>query len=286
MTTNNNKQMNLKEKIDHSIALIRKAEKLALAMNDQGFYVGFSGGKDSQVLLELVKMAGVKYRAVYNVTTNDPVDNVRFIKEQYPDVIFDRPKQSFFQLVAKKGLPTQRHRFCCTILKERAGIGFVTLTGVRAEESFKRSQYAEVRKWGNDKDKEIDLDKMEQAHFQCVGGKDKFMVYPILQWTERDVWQFIRERGLPINPCYATQKRVGCVFCPFAPKRQIIRQIKANPKQYQALLHNLQKFLDSGDGRGQLNQLATAEEYFMWWINKENIKTYMEKKQQTTIQFD
>lgn len=194
MTTNNNKQMNLKEKIDHSIALIRKAEKLALAMNDQGFHVGFSGGKDSQVLLELVKMAGVKYRAVYNVTTNDPVENVRFIKEQYPDVIFDRPKQSFFQLVAKKGLPTQLHRFCCAILKERAGVGYVVLTGVRAEESFKRSQYAEVRKWGNDKDKEIDLDKMEQAHFQCVGGKDKFMVYPILQWTERDVWQFIRER--------------------------------------------------------------------------------------------
>lgn len=286
MTTNNNKQMNLKEKIDHSIALIRKAEKLALAMNDQGFHVGFSGGKDSQVLLELVKMAGVKYRAVYNVTTNDPVENVRFIKEQYPDVIFDRPKQSFFQLVAKKGLPTQLHRFCCAILKERAGVGYVILTGVRAEESFKRSQYAEVRKWGNDKDKEIDLDKMEQAHFQCVGGKDKFMVYPILQWTERDVWQFIRERGLPINPCYATQKRVGCVFCPFAPKRQIIRQIKAKPKQYQALLHNLQKFLDNRDGRGQLNQFATAEECFMWWINKENIKTYMEKKQQTTIQFD
>lgn len=240
--------MKLQDKINHSIALIRKAEKLALAMNDQGFHVGFSGGKDSQVLLELVKMAGVKYRAVYYVTTNDPAENVHFIKEQYPDVIFDRPKQSFFQLVAKKGLPTQLSRFCCAILKERNGVGYVVLTGVRAEESFKRSQYAEVRKWGNDKDKETDLDKMEQANFQCVGGKDKFMVYPILQWTERDVWQFIKERGLPINPCYATQKRVGCVFCPFAPKKQVIQYINIHPKQYQAMLHALQKFVDKKNG--------------------------------------
>lgn len=277
--------MNLQEKIDHSIALIRKAEKLALSMNDQGFHVGFSGGKDSQVLLELVKAAGVKYRAVYNVTTNDPADNVRFIKEQYPDVIFDRPEQSFFQLVAKKGLPTMLKRFCCAILKERAGIGFVNLTGVRAEESFKRSQYAEVAKWGKGKGKEIDLDKMDQAHFQCVGGKDKFMVFPILHWTELDVWQFIRERELPINPCYTTQKRVGCVYCPFAPKKQIIRQIKTNPKQYQALLHNLQKFIDNIKYKGLHYMFATAEEYFMWWVEKENIKTYLEKKKQTSIEF-
>lgn len=276
----------LQDKIDHSIALIKKTEKLALAMSDEGFHVGFSGGKDSQVLLELVKMAGVRYKAVYNVTTNDPVENVRFIKEKYPDVIFDRPKESFFQLVAKKGLPTQLMRFCCAILKEKAGIGKVVLTGVRAEESAKRAQYDEIKKWGRDRGETIDLDKMEQAHFQCVGGKDKFMVYPILRWTEQDVWRFLRERELPINPCYASQRRVGCVFCPFAPKKQIMRHIKEKPKQYQALLHNLQKFIDQTHEKGLISHFDTAEEYFQWWVEKESIKTYKEKKQQTTIQFD
>lgn len=196
----------LQDKIDHSIALIKKTEKLALAMSDEGFHVGFSGGKDSQVLLELVKMAGVRYKAVYNVTTNDPVENVRFIKEKYPDVIFDRPKESFFQLVAKKGLPTQLMRFCCAILKEKAGIGKVVLTGVRAEESAKRAQYDEIKKWGRDRGETIDLDKMEQAHFQCVGGKDKFMVYPILRWTEQDVWRFLRERESSLST-HATRAR-------------------------------------------------------------------------------
>lgn len=68
-------------KIDDSIRLIRKGEKLALALNpEDGYFVGFSGGKDSQVLLDLVKRAGVKYKAHYNVTTIDPPENVRFIR--------------------------------------------------------------------------------------------------------------------------------------------------------------------------------------------------------------
>lgn len=273
--------MSLQDKIDHSIALVRKAEKLSLAMSDKGFFVGFSGGKDSQALLELVKMSGVKYHAHYNVTTNDPAENVRFIKEKYPDVVFERPKKSFFHLISKRGLPTMIYRYCCAEFKETAGVGYVVLTGVRAEESVKRAKYSEVSKFGKDRDKEVNLDKMEQANFQCVGGKDKFMVYPILQWTEKDVWQFIRDRGLPVNPCYDTQRRVGCVFCPFSPKRQILQHIKTHPKQYAALLHSIQKFVDGKGGN-----FNTAEEYFDWWLEKENIKTYNEKKLQTKIDFD
>lgn len=59
-------------KEEASIELIRRGEKLALSMNPEGYFVGFSGGKDSQVLLELVRRAGVKYKAYYSVTTNDP----------------------------------------------------------------------------------------------------------------------------------------------------------------------------------------------------------------------
>jgi phosphoadenosine phosphosulfate reductase len=230
----------LQYKIDHSIALIRKAEKLALTMQpDFGFHVGFSGGKDSQVVLELVKMAGVKYKAFYNVTTNDPADNVRFIKHHYPDVEFSVPKESYFQLIAKKGPPTMLHRWCCVLYKETAGVGCVVLTGVRKEESRKRAEYDEVAKWGRSKDRKesVDLDKMEENEFQCVNGKDKFMVYPILEWTEDDVWAFIRERSLPINPCYNTHKRVGCVFCPFARPKEIRTYCETHPKLKSAFIH-------------------------------------------------
>ena len=52
--------MALQDKINYSIDLIRRAESLALKMNPEGFYLAFSGGKDSQVIYELAKMAGVK----------------------------------------------------------------------------------------------------------------------------------------------------------------------------------------------------------------------------------
>lgn len=276
---------NLVKKINESIALIRKAEKLSLAMQpDLGFHVGFSGGKDSQVVLELVKMAGVKYHAVYNVTTNDPADNVRFIKHYYPDIEFSVQKESYFQLIAKKGLPTIRNRWCCALFKETAGTGFVVLTGVRRQESRKRAEYDEITQWAKSKKgkKKVDLNKMEENEFQCVGGKDKFMVYPILEWTEKDVWTFIREKGLSINPCYESHKRVGCVFCPFAKQKEIRSYCETHPRLKTSLIHAIGRYLER---TSEKSKLSSAEDYFDWWISHERIDTYVAKKRQKEITF-
>lgn len=277
--------MKLKEKMDRSIAIIRKAEKLALMMRpDVGFHVGFSGGKDSQVVLELVRMAGVKYRAVYNVTTNDPADNVRFIKHNYPDVKFGVPKESYFQLIAKKGVPTILNRWCCALFKETAGVGFVVLTGIRREESRKRAEYDEITRWAKGKKdkKAVDLDKMEENEFKCVGGKDKFMVYPILEWTEEDVWVFIRERGLPVNPCYNSHKRVGCVFCPFARSKEIRDYCETHPRLKASFIHAIERYLEKSSEKCKL---PSAEDYFEWWISHSSIDEYIAKKRQLAIEF-
>lgn len=275
----------LQEKIDYSIALIRKAEKLALTMQpDEGFHVGFSGGKDSQAVLELVKMAGVKYRAVYNVTTNDPADNVRFIKHHYPDVEFNIPENSYYQLIAQKGVPTMFNRWCCALFKETAGVGYVVLTGVRKEESRKRAAYEEFVKWSRTKYKKesVDLDKMEANEFRCIGGKDKFMVYPILEWTEKDVWDFIALRGLPINPCYKTHKRVGCVFCPFAMPKDIRAYCETHPKLKAAFIHAIERYRERKPER---LKLPSAEEYYKWWLTKKSLRDYIELQRQTQLDF-
>lgn len=274
------------KKIDHSIALIRKAERLALLMQpEKGFHVGFSGGKDSQAVLELVKMAGVKYSAVYNVTTNDPADNVRFIKHHYPDVEFSIPNQSYFQMISQKGLPTMFNRWCCAIFKESAGVGSVVLTGVRREESSRRSKYNEVTKWASRKKvkkESVDLVKMEANEFRCVGGKDKFMIYPILEWTEKDVWDFIAQRGLPVNPCYSQHKRVGCVFCPFARARDIRKYCETHQQLKAAFIHAIEQFISKSDH----TKLPNAEDYFDWWISHSSLESYILKKRQKYIDFD
>lgn len=277
--------MGLQEKIGHSLALIRKAERLALVMQPNiGFHVGFSGGKDSQAVLELVKMAGVKYRAVYNVTTNDPADNVRFVKQHYPDVGFSVPETSFFRLVEKKGMPTMFNRWCCALFKETAGVGFVVLTGVRKEESRKRAAYEEIGRWGRSKDKKesVDIDKMEVNEFRCVSGKDKFMVYPILEWTEKDVWDFIALRGLPVNPCYKTHTRVGCVFCPCARPKDIRVYCEAHPKLKAAFIRAIDRYVERDREK---QKLPSAEDYFNWWLSHIRLDDYIARKRQLKLDF-
>lgn len=273
----------LQDKIQESIAFLQKAEKLALKLNPEGgFYVGFSGGKDSQVVLELCKIAGVKYTAYHNVTTNDDATTIRFIHQKYPEARFIVPKESYFRMIEHKGLPTMLRRWCCERYKERIGAGNVVVTGVRAEESKKRAEYAEITKYVRKKSdrKEVDLDKMRDNEFQCVGGRDKFLIYPILRWTAEDVWEFIKDRGLPINPCYEKYKRVGCVFCPFSPARYIRDYINEHPKQYQALLHSLERYLERSENG---SQFECAEDAFEWWLSKASIKDWQAKKRQAAM---
>lgn len=272
----------LNEKIRESVALIRKGEKLALMMQpDQGYFVGFSGGKDSQVALELCKMAGVKFRAVYNVTTNDPPANVLFIRKHYPEVEFSHPKDNFFRLVEKKGLPTMRFRYCCEVLKEGGGKGSVVITGVRHDESNMRKQYKQVMKRGKTKEQSEskDLDEMERLDFQCVNGSDKFMLYPMLEWTELDVWKFIAKYHLPYNPCYDLSNRIGCMFCPFSSKEQIETYAETFPKYYERLKQSLQAFLDRKDHF----VLTTVDEYLDWWKSKQSTREYKDRKSQLQL---
>ena len=129
-------------KIDYSIGLLRKAEKLALKYNPtDGYYLAFSGGKDSQALYHVAQLAGVKFRAHFSPTSVDPPQVISFIRRNYPDVVFGKLKRSMYAAaVDRKILPTMRIRWCCQEFKEMAGAGNVTLIGVRHEESSRRAK--------------------------------------------------------------------------------------------------------------------------------------------------
>ena len=138
--------LDLRNKIQHSVELIRKAEKLALIYDPgNGFYNTFSGGKDSQALYYIVKMSGVKFQTHINFTSVDPAEVVRFVKTQYPSVIRHKPKKSIYNIAIKIGLlPTMTKRWCCAEYKEIGGVGKVKLIGIRREESVRRSKRNEV----------------------------------------------------------------------------------------------------------------------------------------------
>lgn len=111
----------------------------------EGYYLAFSGGKDSQCVYHLAKEAGVKFDAHYSVTSVDPPELVRFIKDNYPDVEMKIPHDKDGNPVTMWNLiprclmpPTRIVRYCCEHLKESAGKYRITLTGVRKAESLNR----------------------------------------------------------------------------------------------------------------------------------------------------
>lgn len=128
-----------RDKVAEAIGRLRSFEP------QEGYYVAFSGGKDSQCVYHLCVMAGVKFDAHYSVTSVDPPELVRFIKRQYPNVSFDYPKDkdgkvlTMWNMIPKyKVPPTRFQRYCCARLKETNGVGRVTVTGVRWAESNRR----------------------------------------------------------------------------------------------------------------------------------------------------
>ena len=280
----------LRKKIDYSIDLLRKAEKMALRLDpENGFWLAFSGGKDSQALYHIAKMAGVKFRAHMNLTSVDPPEVIRFVKEHYPDVELIKPKMSIYFSCKKKGiLPTRTIRWCCAEYKEIGGIGKVTLTGIRKQESSRRSKREEISTEIKRKRNEQSFDQWsehEEKMVACVGGKDKILVSPIIYWTERDVWEFLNINNIPHCKLYDEgYSRIGCILCPMSNYKSKIRDMKRYPHAKRNWIKTIQWMIDNG----YINyNFQDAETGFNWWISGKSFdEFYADEVLQKKIDFD
>ena len=227
---------------------------MALMYSDEGFHLAFSGGKDSQVIHELAKMAGVKFQAYFYKTSVDPQELLRFIKQDYPDVIWIRPKLTMFQLILKKkNLPTRKSRFCCEYIKEKNGLNRVVVLGLRKCESFNRN-------------------KRKVFSSTCKNGCDKNLLSPILEWSDKDVWDFLSMRGLPSCSLYQTQKRIGCIGCPMAYKHRA--ELERFPKIKKAYINTAQKVIERNPERALAKHFKTGEDAVNWWTSGLSLKEY------------
>lgn len=268
----------------------------------EGYFVAFSGGKDSQCIYHLCEMAGVKFDAHYHVTSVDPPELIYFIREHYPDVIWDFPHDengrriTMWNLIPKRGMPpTRLARYCCESLKESGGTGRMTVTGVRWAESPRRKEIQDtVVIRGKPKTTQRKAEEMgasyripEKGRRALVMNEDndanrrlaefcyrtqKTMLNPIVDWTDEDVWEFLNDVAkVPHCSLYDEGfKRIGCIGCPLAGVRGRQREFERFPRYKRLYLKSFDRLLQERERKGlEVSTWKTAEDVFNWWTEKE-----------------
>lgn len=291
----------LNEKVKTAIDRLKAFEP----KNGEGYYLAFSGGKDSVVCKALLEMAGVKYDATYRVTSVDPPELVQFIKAKHPDVRRDIPHDkdgqpiTMWNLIPRKLMPpTQIARYCCQELKESGGDGRITVTGVRWAESVRRAESHGIVTIADRKARR-EFDGNDSFRITKSGGyvltndnaESRLMVEhcykhrrttlnPIIDWEDSDVWNFIRGESIPCCELYKEGfHRLGCIGCPMAKTQGREREFLRWPKYKMAYLRAFDKMLERRRERHAADPTrpvwrqnghdivdATPMDVFRWWM--------------------
>lgn len=248
--------MDYNRKVELAIKLLQSIPQ------DGPIELSYSGGKDSDVILELAKMAGIPFEAIYKQTTIDPPGTTAHAKEVGATIV--RPEKTFLQLVSENGLPTRFRRFCCEKMKEYK-IHDRAIQGIRRSESTARAKRY--------KEPEI---------CRTYPHKQKVRVYlPILEWTDADVERFIKERGIKLAPVYYdadgnfdVKKRLGCICCPMTSRKKLCEEYKKYPKFLKAEIKALAEYQRNKPGRKSTMRFKTPYNQMFYHIFCDNLDQY------------
>lgn len=260
----------LRPKVERAVETFKMFEEMALRLHPEGYYLAFSGGKDSQAVYHLAQIAGVRFHAHYHVTTVDPPELVRFIKRQYPNAVMETPRQNMWELIIKKQFPpTRRIRYCCSELKEYGGKGRFVVTGVRWEESTRRKTWSRALVKSAKKEQDIillnDNNEKRRGVEHCV-MKGKYILNPVLDWTQEDVWAFLHQIDAGHCELYDCGfSRIGCIGCPMASIRKREFELERYPGYKRAYLRAFGRMLAAREKERE-TQWKDAGEVYDWWL--------------------
>lgn len=285
------RKMDLEHK---SIERLKMASKMSLKHYGKPLVCTYSGGKDSDVMLELFKRSGIPFEAHNSHTTADAPQTVHHIREVFRELELqgvkcsidyhiqpDGSRITMWNLIPKKLMPPSRLvRYCCSELKETGCANRMIATGIRWAESKKRKErevFENIVKSKNNKIKVTDEkmlltdnDDTRRLFEQCQ-LKAKTVVNPIIDWEDRDIWDYYWKECKSHNPLYRMgYYRVGCIGCPIAHKSRY-KEFADFPKYKTAYIKAFDRMLEVRTQRGLTNKWKSGEEVFLWWMEDKNI---------------
>lgn len=275
--------MDLEQK---SIERIKMASEMSIHYYGLPLVCTYSGGKDSDVMLELFRRSGVPFEVVNSHTTVDAPPTVYHIRERFKlleaegiKATIHKPEISMWRLIVKKKMPPCRmQRYCCEAFKENTTPNRFVATGVRWAESSKRKQRAEIEPKGKREAERImllsDNDRKRVLTERCMKNAD-MIVNPILDWPDRDIWDYYWSECLIHNPLYKMgYYRVGCVGCPMAGKGRW-KEFADFPKYRDAYIRAFGRMLDAIHAAGKRTKWKSGYDVFLWWMEDQNVEGQM-----------
>lgn len=276
----------LNNKVQNAISVLRTFEPKD---DPKGYYLCYSGGKDSDCIRILAALAGVKHDIVHNLTTVDAPETIYYVRS-IPNAIINKPEKTMWQLIVEKRMPpTRLARYCCEELKERGGRGRLKITGVRHNESANRKESADlVRIIGKPKTVQkaaieigADFNVTKQQGLIMNHDNDparrlvehcyrttSTMINPIIDWTNDDVWEFLHYYGCESNPLYQCGKsRIGCIGCPMSGFKGMKREFAVYPKYSLNYVRAFDRMLKMRIEDGiPATGWETGEDVMRWWV--------------------
>ena len=263
------------------------ASEMSLRYYDAPLICTYSGGKDSDVMLELFIRSGIPFEVYNSHTTVDAPDTVYYIRNKFKHLEeqgipchIHIPKLSMWQLIVKKKMPpTRMQRYCCEFLKENSTPGRMVATGVRWDESTRRSKRGTLEVTAPKIKNRITLmndNDDKRRLFERCELRSKVVCNPIIDWRHSDIWRFIRDNNLEYNPLYDRgYHQIRCIGCPMAGKGRY-KEFVDFPKYKYLYIHAFDRMLIAIHKADKATKWRNGEDVFRWWMEDKNIDGQME----------
>lgn len=299
-------------KVERATQIIRLACDMSKEYYGKPLIICYSGGKDSDVLLDIARKSGGDIEVLNSHTTADAPQTVRHIKEVFADCekdgihttvsypTYKGERTSMWGLIPEKGIPPTRvARYCCKVLKETATPNRFVALGVRKDESTRRRDRCEFEvrgenlkvapKYSYEHTKEVyqdahTHDEVWDCKLITNAKKNKDLICnPIVNFTDEDVWLYIERNGIKTNPLYEKgYKRVGCIGCPMGTMQNRTKAFEDFPKYKLNYIKAFDRMLEKAKQEGKERDWKNGEEVFEWWLGYEKGVEQLDGQQELT----